>query len=116
MTHIAFLVSMLFSLPALNKRMPFYIFTFWILLLFLALRYGYGNDYWSYYLKHKYMHIGSGSFWEQKEILYSYLNTLVPNFYWLVVLISMFYIFTLHHLIKKNLKVKYYCIAILLWL
>lgn len=117
MTHLIFLIAWLFSIPALNNRkVPFYLFTFWILLLFLALRYGYGTDYWSYYSYHQHVYIGPEPFWEQKEILYRYLNVLVSNFHWLVAIISVFYIFTIYRLIKKNLEVKYYWLAMLMLL
>lgn len=115
-THLTFLFAWLFSLPIFNKKVPFYIFSFWILLMFLALRYGYGTDYWSYLLKHKYMYVGSGSFWEQKEILYTYLNMLISNFHWLIAVISIFYVFTVQRLIKSSLSIKYYWLAIFVWL
>lgn len=116
MTHITFAFAWLFSLPMLNnKKVPFYLFTFWILCLFLALRYGYGTDYWAYYFRHQYVYVYEPS-WGEKEVLYGYLNFLVRNFQWLIVIISMFYIFTIYRLIKRNLKVKYYWLATLILL
>ncbi|KMK93110.1 EpsG family protein [Rossellomorea marisflavi] len=118
MAHITFAFAWLFSLPAFNnKKFTFYIFTFWILLLFLALRYGYGTDYWSYVNKHNTAYIGSGSVWDQKEVLFTYLNVLVPDFNLLIVLLSVFYIFTVHYLVKtSNLSKRHYWFAILIWL
>jgi hypothetical protein len=115
--HVTFIFAWLFSLPALNKKVPFYLFVFWILLLFLSLRYGYGNDYWAYAQHHYYMYIDKAiPIWQQKEILYKYLNTLVPNFQWLIVIISTFYIYTISRLLKKNLKINQYWFAVLILL
>lgn len=118
MTHLTFAIAWFFSLHDLNKKVPFYIFTAWILFLFLALRYNYGADYGAYLLKHKYEYtnIKLEGFWEQKEFLYAYLNVLIRNFQLLIAVISLFYMLTINRMIKKNLDVKYYSLAWLILL
>jgi len=115
MTHIVFLIALFFAFPDLNKKFPFYIFTFSTLFLFLALRYDYGNDYMSYFNIHAAINAGLPS-WGQDDILFKYLNLLIPNFYWFIVIISLFYILTIYYLIKSNLKIKEYWFAGLLLL
>lgn len=115
MTHIIFLIALFFTFPDLNKKYPFHIFTFSTLFLFLALRYDYGNDYMSYFNTHAAINAGLPA-WGQNDILFKYLNLLIPNFYLLIAIISFFYILTMYYLIKRNLKVKEYWFAILLLL
>jgi hypothetical protein len=115
-THLTFLFSWIFSLPSFNKRrLPIYLFSFGILFLFLALRYGYGNDYMSYYNIHTALNEGQAA-WGEGDFLFKHLNLLIPNYFLLVAIQSLFYLFSVHFLIKKNLFVKYYWLAILLLL
>lgn len=115
MTHIVFLIAILFSLPVLNKKYPFFIFSFFTLFLFLALRYNYGNDYMSYYNIHAAMNEGREA-WGENDILFKYLNLLISNFYLLISITSLFYLFTIYFLIKSNLRVKQYWLALLILL
>jgi len=115
MTHIIFLISFFFTLPYINKKYPSHIITFIILFLFLALRYDYGNDYMSYYYIHEAVNYGL-SVWGENDILYKTLNLLIPNYYWFITVISLFYIIVIYCLIKNNLQANKYWFATLILL
>ncbi|WP_162200602.1 EpsG family protein [Mesobacillus campisalis] len=103
-------------LPALNKKYPFYILSFGVLFLFLALRYDFGNDYMSYYGVHEALNAGWQLTLGNEEILYKYFNLLIPNFYVMVAILSFFYICTLFLLIKSTLYIRQYWFAVLILL
>lgn len=115
MVHIIFLIALFFTNPDLNKKYPFRYFTFLILYLFMALRYDYGNDYMSYLTIHTLLSSGAYA-WGYEDYLFRLLNIAVPNFYVMIAIISLFYIVTIYYLIKNNLHVKQYWLAILLLL
>lgn len=115
MTHIIFLIALFFTFPDLNKKYPFFIFTFSTLFLFLALRYDYGNDYMAYFDIHNAINAGLPA-WGQRDILFKYLNLLIPNFYWYIAIVGLFYILTIYYMIKNNLSMKDYWFSILLLL
>lgn len=116
MTHIVFFASWLFSMPFLNnKRVPFYWMTFWILLLFLAVRYDYGNDYADYQYIHEVVNRGMNA-WGSSDVLFRYLNIISPNFYVMIALISILYIYAISFLLKHNLFLKQYWLAIFILL
>ncbi|MFE7063741.1 EpsG family protein [Sutcliffiella sp. NPDC057660] len=115
MTHIIFLIVLFFSFPDLNKKLPFYTLSFSTLFLFLAIRYDFGNDYFSYMNLHALINDGLVDF-GGKEILFNYLNLLIPNFFWLIAIISLFYIISIYNLIKKNFSAKDYWFSLLLLL
>lgn len=112
MTHIIFLIALFCTIPFFNKKYPFRIFTFVILFLFLALRYDYGNDYMGYYGIYNKINAGG----RYNDILFRYLNLIIPNFYLFIAAISLFYILTIYYLIKINLKIEKYWFAVLLLL
>lgn len=115
-TNAIFLSALFFSLPIFNnKKTPFVILSFGVLYLFLALRYGYGNDYFSYYNIHSALNEGRSA-WGENDFLFRHLNLLIPNFYFMVATISFFYIITIFFLVKSNLTIKRYWFAILLLL
>lgn len=115
MVHIVFLVALFFTIPELNKKYPFRIFTFFILFMFMALRYDYGNDYRSYFNIHTSINDGLTA-WGSSDILFRTLNIAIPNFYIFIALISMIYLIMIWYLIKNNLKVNQYWFAVLLLL
>lgn len=115
MVHLIFIVTLFFTIPDINKRYPFWFFTFLFLFLFLALRYDYGPDYMEYSRIHFAIQNGLSS-WGQNDLLYKYLNLIVSNFYLLIVLLSLVYIFTIYKLIRKNLRVNQYWFSFLILL
>ena len=115
MVHLIFISALIFSIPSLNKKIPFFFFTFAILYLFLALRYDYGNDYMSYLNIHTRINEGLPS-WGQTDLLFYRLNLLIPNFDAFIALTSLFYIVTIWYLIKNNLVKNQYWFAVLILL
>jgi len=115
MVHIVFLSALFCTFPELNKKYPFRFFTFAILLMFMALRYDYGNDYMSYFEIHTLMNAGLSA-WGSNDVLFRTLNIMVPNFFVLIALISIFYLIVIWNLIKNNLKVNQYWFAFLILL
>jgi len=112
MVHLVFAIALIFSAKFLNDRkVPFYILSFLTLFLFSALRYGYGNDYWSYYEGFQSIKLGLPAP-VGEDILYKYLNLAMPNFNSLIVFISAFYVIVIYFLIKNNLKKGDYWLAI----
>lgn len=117
MVHIIFMLVFILSLPFLNNKRgaPFFIFSFFILFLFLALRYDYGNDYMSYLNIFNNINAGLPA-WGAGDVFFKQLNLLMPNFYLLIAIVSFFYVFTIYFLISKNLRIKSYWFAILILL
>ena len=115
MVHIVFLLVLLCMIPQLNRKYPFYIFGFIILLLFMSLRYNYGNDYKSYENMHYFTNNGyiiSG----ESDYLFSKLMMLIKNFDLFILVISVFYLLVIFTLIKNNLSTKQYWFAIIILL
>lgn len=112
MTHIVFLFSLFLTIPDLNKKVPFYFLTFSILFLFLSLRFGYGNDYFGYYQIHSAINSGLPA-WGDNDILFKYLNLIIPNFYMLIAIVSLFYMISIYKLITNNIKIKHYWYSVL---
>lgn len=113
--HIIFIIAFVFSIPDLNDRVRMVFFTFFILFLFLALRYDYGNDYMSYYKN--YIDINNGlPAWGHTNILYKYLNLLAPTYEVFIAIISLFYIISIHYLMRSNLNINNYWFAIIILL
>lgn len=115
MVHLVFLFALFCTIPNLNKKYPFRIFTFAILYMFMALRYDYGNDYMSYLYSHTSMNAGRWA-WGANDVLFHALNIAIPNFFLLIALISFFYLISIWYLIKNNLKVNQYWFAVLILL
>lgn len=108
-------MALLLLTPSLNKKYPFYVFSFAVLFLFLALRYDFGNDYMNYYIIHTNINAGVKT-WGNEDVLYRYINLLIPNFYLFVTVLSAFYISTILFMIRKNLKKSNYWLAVLILL
>lgn len=115
MLHLTLFSTLIFSLPQLNKKYPFWIFSLFCLFLFMSLRYNYGNDYMNYYNAHTLINEGSWA-WGNNNILYRILNNTFSNFFVMVTVISIFYLVTIGSLIKFNLSSKYYWLALLILL
>jgi len=81
----------------------------------MALRYDYGNDYMNYYNNHALMNAGEYA-WGASDLLFHTLNVTIKNFFALIAIISIFYLFSIRDLIKNNLDISQYWFAILLLL
>lgn len=115
MVHIIFLLVIICSIPILNKKEPFYIMSFMILTFFLSIRYNYGNDYQAY--RGIFIGINQGyEVWGSSDIGFRYLNLILPNFEILIIIQSIFYMYTIYKLITENLYRDYYWLSITLLL
>lgn len=99
MVHIILLSALVLSIP-FKKNLRLYKFSFVILFLFCALRYGFGNDYFSYYEGFEAIHNGEDAFGGQ--YLYILLNKIFPNFYLLIAAISLVYVVAIYFLMISN--------------
>ncbi|MGK0713940.1 EpsG family protein [Aerococcus urinaeequi] len=115
MVHLVFLGALFCTIPELNKKYPFRVFTFVILFLFMALRYDYGNDYMSYLDIYTSLNAGIEA-WGSNDILFRALNIAMPSFFALIALTSVFYLTAIWYLIKSNLTTNKYWFAVLLLL
>jgi len=115
LTHFVFLLAILFAAPFLNRKKPYYVFSFIILFIFLTLRYNYGNDYMGYQTIYTNINLGLPAYGEE-DVLFKYVNLIFPSFYLLIAAISFLYIYTLHNLITNNSKIQNYWISILIML
>jgi len=104
----------LLSLPILRdfetkKVFPTYFFSFIGLFLFAALRYGYGNDYFSYY---NYFSLSKIDAISDIEIGYVFLSKIFPNYFLLVAFLSFVQILSLFLIFKSFVNVKYYWLSL----
>jgi len=102
MTHFIFLFALACAIPQTNRHLPFYLFTGFSLFLFLAFRFGYGNDYMSYMEIHSDL-IQGYSAHGGNDFLFAHLNLLVPNFFAFVAIVGAIYICCVCFLIFRNL-------------
>jgi len=118
MFHIILVSAVLLMIPIRNNKNLSKILrsiAFWILFLFLALRYDFGNDYQSYHLIHSSFNAGLMT-WGYDDVLFRNLNLWISNFYFFIAIISLFYIIVIKFLIKCNLNVNLYWFSIFLLL
>ena len=115
LTHFVFLLAIFFAAPFMNRKRRYYVFSFILLFIFLALRFNFGNDYTAYQRYYGYYHAGLFQY-ASKDVLYKYLNLAVPSFYILIAITALIYIFAIYMLIKKNLSVREYWMGLLILL
>lgn len=111
MQHIVVIISII--LAKIGKK-GFYL-SFLLLLLFMSLRYNFGNDYMSYLEGYELIKLGQNSH-IGNSYLYKKLNIISPNFYFLITAISFFYLVVIFSFIKKNLGYNRYWFSLLLLL
>lgn len=95
-----------------NKYVQF--LAFMVLLIFATLRYMYGNDYYNYYMWFEYIKLGGESPFTS-EILYTWMNQHLPNFFVLIGIESVLLIFSTYSLIKKNVPTEYVWISMIIF-
>lgn len=115
LTHFVFVLAIILAAPFMNRKRHFFVFSFMLLFIFLALRYNFGNDYMAYRDMYGYVHAGLYVY-VPHDILYRLLNLYSPSFYALVAITSLIYIVAIYMLIKKNLPVRLYWMALLILL
>ncbi len=112
MVHVTLLLSTATASIRKNKKLWFGI-AFGILIVFAALRYGFGNDYFSYYRLFNKAKAGDDAF--AKEPMFSFLVWLCPNFYVFIALTSLMTILPVFFLMKKYVAESYRWIAFLIY-
>ena len=91
-----------FWIDRLIKISRFLIYRCSFIFLFMALRYGYGNDYFNYSELHAFFHdYGIGEF--DFEYLYKYINLISTNFQFVILVQSLLFI-TAFFLLTKALR------------
>ena len=114
MIHIILISTIILSY-ACRKHQALQKLPFIVLAFISSIRYMYGNDYTSYHRCFELIKSGSGNPFEE-ELLYSALNKLLPSFYILIVVTSIFFIHVIHMLIKINIESKYIWISVFIFL
>ena len=109
-THVVFLTSGLLSYNKENYKW-WLRFAFAFLFLFSALRYGFGNDYFSYYYQYQKIQNGGKSSFDG-EIGFEWLMQNMPSFQILIAIVSALSLFALYKLIVHNTTVGYCGIAV----
>jgi len=97
----AFFAAVVVCAAFIRRHQCFFWLSAAMLFLFAALRYGFGNDYFSYYrcfLEIRQM--GANPF--AGEVLYTAFNHLLPHFYWLIALSSLAFVWGLCQMIRRN--------------
>lgn len=88
--------------------------SFGVLFIFAALRYDYGNDYWSY--SQIYSGAKEGINVRGVEALYYEINKWFPSYQVLIATLSLFYLCAVYKLIVKYVDGKYTWVSVLIFL
>lgn len=107
----AFFAGVIVCAAFARRHKCFLQFSAAMLFLFAALRYGFGNDYFSYYrcfLEIRQM--GANPF--PGEPLFAALNGILPHYYCLIVLTSFLLVGSLYGLIRQNVPLKWTWLAV----
>lgn len=105
MIHLFFSLVILVSALSIKHRAFFYL-ALLMLFLFAALRYGYGNDYFSYSRCFLEIHaMGSSPF--PGEWLFTVLNRILPHYFWLIACTSLAFIYAIGRFLQKNVPDQY---------
>ncbi|MBR5547924.1 MAG: EpsG family protein [Clostridia bacterium] len=109
-------IVLLAMLGAKPQYRPLNGFAFIILFVFAAIRYDFGNDYMGYYEHFQVIKLTGESHFE-KEWLYTALNELSPNFFFMVALMSLAFVIVLWRLVNKQVfpELVWAALAILLF-
>jgi len=109
---LLFLPVLTAFLLKISKTEKLYVIPFIMLFIFASVRYGFGNDYFSY--QNMYNSIQNG-YRGSTEYLYVLLNITMPNFYLLVAVTSLVFILSVYLLIKNNVAPQYVCFSVFIF-
>lgn len=106
MVHVILASAVLIAL--LGKKRSRYALPagFFVLFMFAALRYMYGNDYRGYLSEYNAIRQGWRSQFDD-EVLFKLLNQISPSFYILIAITSLIFILAVYKLVKQNLSRRY---------
>lgn len=113
MVHITLFFSSLLSFDS-KRRRGFLFLSFFLLFVFSALRYNFGNDYTSYQRWFEYIKIGGKSPYGS-QIGFTWLNRIIPSYYLLLAIISFLFLWSVYHMIKANLDAELYGLAVFIF-
>lgn len=105
MVHIVFIIAVLLAYMSRKKGKILLIMSFFILFLFSALRYMYGNDYPGYLSEFNKIKLGIRSLYSEQ--LFIYLNRISPSFFFMIAVISGVFVLTIYLLVTRNLSKRY---------
>lgn len=112
MVHLTLLFSSVVA--AIQKNKKFWLgLAFTVLIIFAALRYDFGNDYFSYYKRYSEIKVGNAEF--VNEPMFSMLAKFCPNFFILIAITSIFTILPIYFLIKNYVVDNYKGLAVLIY-
>lgn len=110
MLHVILLAVVILAFMGRNNNKNIQRLAFLVLFIFAAIRYMYGNDYMRYMAMFDLIQAGFDPF--GREWLFTLLCKLMPSFYWLIVVTSGFFVFTMYYFITKNLPAQYAWIGV----
>lgn len=115
MVHILLATIVLIALFGRDKDRIITKIAFFLLFLFAALRYMYGNDYSNYLTRYNMIQNGWPNAFGQ-EILFAWINWLSPHFFVLIACTSLAYIWVMYRLITKNLPREHVWLGLLIFI
>ncbi len=114
MVHLTLLVSTLIAFLRHHKKSLIAV-SFIVLFIFSALRYGFGNDYFSYLNTFNEIKM-TGTFSHiSNDVLYVWLNKIMPTYQMLLAVTSFIFLFAVYMLIKRNVNAGYHGIAVFIF-
>ncbi len=120
MVHVILLSCVLLARPLKkNKQNNLFCLAFVVLCLFSILRYGFGNDYFSYQRIFDSIHgIGDSSYarYYKSQILFYILNSISPSFDVFIGITSLFFLATIFWFVSKNCTKNYKWVALAVFL
>lgn len=113
MVHLVPAASVLIALVGRKRSKYFFAVACFVLFLFAALRYMFGNDYISYYAH--YLTIRAGGQSPYDEWLFTALNQISPSFYVLIALTSAVFLYGVYKLIASAVHMEYAWMGLLIF-
>lgn len=117
MVHITLLIAFVISTLKIRGRKntnAALVISFFLLFIFAALRYEYGNDYEPYRKIYENAQIGINS--AAIETLYFELNKIFPSFQLLIATLSLLYLYAVYKLIVKYVDKRFIGMAVFIFL
>ncbi len=106
---ITLFLSFLPKISAYKNHLALLRMSFFLIFIYAAIRYGYGNDYFSYYNMHD--DIRSGLERKHTEVGFQFLLGLFPKYYQFIIFTSAIQSYAFYYLFKKYADREYYWFA-----
>ena len=111
MVHITLLASTVLAFIKHHKKSLISV-SFLLIFIFSALRYGFGNDYFSYMNIFNTIKITGWHSYLSTNALFILLNKFAPNFQMVIAITSAMFLIPVYFLIVKNVEAKYHVISL----